>query len=153
MATSVPQLTYELSQRSLNQQEATLNELRSRTGVLLAATAIAIALLGSRALDADERDLIELAGTGFAVVSFLLSVFVLAPKRDFLFVIDAAEAHERLTREDVSLEEAQTALVYWNREAWEENQLVIDRLVQTFKWACYSLVGAVGLWTLALAVQ
>jgi hypothetical protein len=61
----------------------------------------AIALLGSRALDADQRDLLELAGTAFAVVSFLPSVFVLAPKRDFLF----------------------------------------------------ALVGAVGLWTLALAVQ
>lgn len=98
MATTISELTYDLSVRSLSQQESALNELRSRTGVLLAATAIAIALLGGRALDDGGRTVIDLAGAGLAIVSFTLSVFVLAPKRDFAFVIDAAEAHETLRR-------------------------------------------------------
>src|SRR4029453_17994436 len=95
MATTLPELTYDLSTQSLAQQEASLNELRSRTGVLLAATAIAIALLGGRALDDGARTALDLAGVGLAVVSFFLSVFVLAPKRAFAFVIDPAELSRR----------------------------------------------------------
>jgi hypothetical protein len=45
MATTIDELAYRLSLRSQSQQENALNELRSRTGVLLAATAIALALL------------------------------------------------------------------------------------------------------------
>jgi hypothetical protein len=147
VATSIPELTYDLSLRSLDQQKSALNELRSRTGVLLAATAIAIALLGGRALDDGGRTVLELAGTAFAAVSFLLSVFVLAPKRDFAFVVDAATARHSWDMTWVLT--MSEALVYWNREAWEENQAVIDRLVVAFRWACLTLVGAVGLWSLA----
>jgi hypothetical protein len=153
MATSISDLTYDLSLRSLSQQESALNELRSRTGVLLAATAIAIALLGGRALDEGDRSGLELAGTAFAIISFLLSVFVLAPKRDFAFVVDAATAHETFVERDVGLDDAHEALVYWNREVWEENQSVIDRLMAAFRWACVTLVAAVGLWSAALTVQ
>lgn len=153
MATTISELTYDLSVRSLSQQESALNELRSRTGVLLAATAIAIALLGGRALDDGGRTVIDLAGAGLAIVSFTLSVFVLAPKRDFAFVIDAAEAHETFTQNHVGVDDAHAALIYWNREAWEENQVVIDELVRAFRWACVTLLSAVALWSVALAIQ
>jgi hypothetical protein len=153
VATSISELTYELSLRSLTQQEAALNELRSRTGVLLAATAIAIALLGGRALEDGGRTVIDLAGGTLAILSFMLSVFVLAPKRDFAFVVDAGEVHDTFTREGVGLDDAHAALVYWNREAWEENQLVIDGLVRAFRWARVTLVSAVALWSIALAIQ
>jgi ABC-type transport system involved in cytochrome bd biosynthesis fused ATPase/permease subunit len=90
VATSIQELTYELSLGALNQQESSLNELRSRTGVLLAATAIAIALLGGRVLDDGARTAIDLAGVALAIFSLLLSVFVLAPKSRYVVTIDAA---------------------------------------------------------------
>jgi hypothetical protein len=136
MATTLPELTYDLSTQSLAQQEASLNELRSRTGVLLAATAIAIALLGGRALDDGVRTALDLAGVGLAVISFLLSVFVLAPKSQYVATVDPAAIHEYFKREEVDVGEAMEALVFSNREVWEENQLVIDRLVRAFRWAC-----------------
>jgi uncharacterized membrane protein YfcA len=80
VATDLEQLAYDLSLRSLSQQEGLLNEVRARTGVLLAATAIAISLLGGRALDDGERTVLNLAGVALGVLSFLLSVYVLAPK-------------------------------------------------------------------------
>jgi hypothetical protein len=47
-------LAYELSLRTLSRQEKILDELRARTGILLAATAFVTSLLGARALqDAD----------------------------------------------------------------------------------------------------
>jgi hypothetical protein len=153
MATTISELTYKLSVRSLTEQESALNELRSRTGVLLAATAVAIALFGSRVLDDGSRSLFDFAGTALALVSFLLSVFVVAPKHSFAFVVDAAAAHETFAAEGVSVEDAHTALVYWNREVWEENQAVIDALVRAFRWACVTLVGAVALWSIGLAIQ
>ena len=121
--------------------------------MLLAATAIAIALLGGRALDDGARTALDLAGVGLAVISFLLSVFVLAPKAQYVATVDAAAIHEYFKREQVDVGEAMEALVYSNREVWEENQLVIDRLVRAFRWACFTLVGAVALWSIGLALQ
>jgi hypothetical protein len=63
VATSISQLAYGLSLRSLTEQESALNELRSRTGVLLAATAIAIALFGRSALETGSRDIADLVGS------------------------------------------------------------------------------------------
>ena len=153
MATSISQLAYGLSLRSLTEQESALNELRSRTGVLLAATAIAIALFGRSSLETGSRNIADLVGVGFALVSFLLSVFVVAPKHSFAFVVDAAAAHETFTAEGVSTEDAHVALVYWNREVWEANQAVIDTLFRAFWWACVALVAAVGLWSVGLAIE
>lgn len=153
MATTIPELTYDLSLRSLTQQEASLNELRSRTGVLLAATAIAIALLGGRSLDDGVRTALDLGGVALAVGSFLLSVFILAPKQRYVVMADAAAVHEYFTQQKVEPSEAMEALVFWNREMWEENQAMIDGLVRAFRWACLALVGAVCLWSLGLAVQ
>jgi len=49
-------LAFELSLRTLSQQEKSLDELRSRTGVLLTATALVTSFLGARALqDPDLR--------------------------------------------------------------------------------------------------
>jgi hypothetical protein len=152
-ATTISELTYDLSLRGLTQQEASLNELRTRTGVLLAATAIAIALLGGRSLDDGARTAVDLAGVGLAVTSFLLSVFVLAPKAHYVAMPDAAAVNEYFTQQQVDPTEAMQALVFWNREMWEENQATIDRLVLAFRWACLALVGAVVLWSLGLAVQ
>jgi hypothetical protein len=77
---------------------------------------------GGRALDDGARTAIDLAGVGLAVVSFLLSVFVLAPKSRYIATIDAAAVHEYFKQQKVDVSEAREALVYSNREVWEENQ-------------------------------
>lgn len=46
----VAQLAYETSLRALTQQEASLNEIRSRAGTLLAASSIVASFLGGQAL-------------------------------------------------------------------------------------------------------
>lgn len=119
----------------------------------MAATAIAIALLGGRALDDGTRTAIDLAGVGLAVVSFLFSVFILAPKPRYVVMVDAAAVHEYFEQQKAAVLEAMAALVYSNREVWEENQAIIDGLVRAFRWACLTLVAAVGLWSLGLAIQ
>jgi hypothetical protein len=46
------QLAYDLGLRALGQQERVLEELRARTGILLAATAFTASFLGGRSLAA-----------------------------------------------------------------------------------------------------
>jgi hypothetical protein len=153
VATDLEQLAYDLSLRSLSQQEGLLNEVRARTGVLLAATAIAISLLGGRALDDGERTVLNMAGVALGVLSFLLSVYVLAPKGQFSFSPQGAEAYEHFVAEGSGVREAQRVLAYWNREIWEGNQKVIDRMLGSFRWACLALVGSVLVWSVGLALQ
>jgi hypothetical protein len=44
-------IAYESAVRALDKQETVLEELRARTGVLLAASSLAASLLGGRAFD------------------------------------------------------------------------------------------------------
>lgn len=153
MATTLEEFTYELSLRSLTQQEALLNEVRARTGILLAATAIAIALLGGRALDDGARTVLDLTGVGLGIVSFFLSVYVLAPKGRFSFSPHGWEAYEYFVAQGSDVGEAQRILAYWNREIWDDNQRVIDQMLRSFRWACFALVAAVVVWSVGLALQ
>jgi hypothetical protein len=73
-------LAYEAAQRALDKQERLLEELRSRTGLLLAAASLAASFLGREAFARDpKRGLAALA-----VLAFLLavgtSVYILLPK-------------------------------------------------------------------------
>jgi len=152
VATSLDQLAYDLSLRALNQQENLLNELRARTGMLLAATAVAASLIGGRILDGDSS-IIDVLAMAPALVTLLLSVYVLAPKGHLTFAIDAPAAYEYFMENRIELPEAERDLAYWNREVWEENQIVIDGMIRLFRWACYALVGAVLAWSLVLGLQ
>jgi hypothetical protein len=153
VATDFEELAYDLSMRALSQQENLLTEVRERTGLLLAATAVATSLLGGRALDDGERTVIDLVAIALALLSLVLSVYVLAPKRDLTFAIDGPAVYEYFADEQTGLSDARLDLAYWNREAWEANQVIIDGLIRFFKWACYALVGAVVLWSVGLAIQ
>jgi hypothetical protein len=153
VATELEQLAYDLSLRSLSQQEGLLNEVRARTGVLLAATAIAISLLGGRALDDGERTLLDIAGVGLGILSFLIGVYVLVPKGRFAFSPHGWDAYEHFVSEGLEVEDAQRVLAYWNREIWDGNQQVINHMLQSFKWACLTLAASVLVWSVGLALQ
>jgi hypothetical protein len=146
-------LAYELSLRTLSQQEKILDELRARTGVLLAATAFATSFLGARALQDPDLDWLGLLGLAAAVISILICVYVLAPKSNLNFAIHGAAAYEYFFRAGADLQEAHRTLAYWNGEAWEANQTIVDWLIRCFGSACGGLVVAVLLWSLKLSLN
>jgi hypothetical protein len=146
-------LAFGLSLRTLNQQEKTLDELRSRTGILLTATALVTSFLGARALQIGDLEWLSIPGLAASVISILLCVYVLAPKPNLNFAIHGAAAYEYFFRAGADLEEAHRTLAYWNRETWDANQTVIDRLIRCFGIACGGLVAAVILWSLALPIH
>jgi hypothetical protein len=146
-------LGYDLSLRALQQQEAALDELRSRTGTLLTGTALVTSFLGARALESDGNTLLAVLGLIAAVACILSSVSVLAPKRNLTFVLDGSAVYEYFTEVQADLVEAQRVLAYWNQEVWNQNQRLIDKLIRLFRVACLALVLTVVLWSSGLALN
>jgi hypothetical protein len=153
VAANLEALAYDLALRSLHQQERTLEELRARTGALLTATAVTTSFLGARALTADANHIVGTVGFGFAIVSIVLSVYVLAPKHVFEFAISGSAIYEYFADDGTAFPEVQRTLSYWAQLVWDSNQTVIDRLVVWFQRSCIALVAAVAVWCVALALH
>jgi hypothetical protein len=83
-------LAYEEARRALDDQEALVNELRARTGVLIASAAVSTSLVGGPALARSHSVASWMAIGLFALVGVSLLV-ALWPRRIWSFGIDAAE--------------------------------------------------------------
>jgi hypothetical protein len=55
--------------------------------------------------------------------------------------------------EGLDVGDAQRVLAYWNREIWHGNQDVINRMLQSFRWAALTLVVSVLVWSVGVALQ
>jgi hypothetical protein len=80
MPAVLAELSYRSCAQALVQQESSLNELRSRTGTLLAANAVTASFLGAVAL----KDGRLATAAGLAVICFVLSLaaalYILLPR-------------------------------------------------------------------------
>jgi hypothetical protein len=133
-------LAYEAAQRALDKQERLLEELRSRTGLLLAAASLAASFLGREAFAVDPKRGLAL----LAVVAFLLavsaSVYILLPKRDkFIFALVGAGLYEGLYAVRDDLAEVYRRLAYDLDRFWERNDVELHRLFTTFRVAAGGL--------------
>ena len=64
-------LAYEASLRSIDQQQKVLEEIRSRTGILLAAASLSASFLGARAFELQGVGLLSLLALGALVAQIL----------------------------------------------------------------------------------
>lgn len=97
-------LAYGAALRGLDKQERLLEELRTRTGVLLAASSLAASFLGQKAFqDPSPRGLAITALVAF-VVSIGASVYILMPKENLYFSEAGAGLYEGLyeVRSDIA---------------------------------------------------
>jgi hypothetical protein len=148
---TIERLGYELALDGLRPQEATLSELRGRTGVILAASSLVASFFGGRALDGRELGAVEIAALAALVATIVTCVAILAPKANLVFVLDGYAAYEYFAEHDVDVPEAERTLSFWITDALERNQPVIERLHQWFAIACVTLVLQVVLWATGLA--
>jgi len=133
-------LAYEAALRGLDKQEGLLEELRTRTGVLLAASSLAASFLGQRAFqDPSPRGLAIAALVAF-VISIGASVYVLMPKENLYFSEAGAGLYEGLyaVREDIA--EVYRRLAYELDRFWDSNNGTITTLTSTYKVAATALV-------------
>jgi hypothetical protein len=145
-------LAYELSQRMLAQQEMRLDELRARTGTLLAASSVATSFLGPRAIDRNGVDTLAfLALTAFAVsVIGSVSILILNPR--LVFGVRGTRLFKEERAREESIADVHRRLGYWLELFFDQNQATVDRLFLVYQLAAVAVLAEVILWTIKIAI-
>lgn len=149
MPGDLAEISYAASLRRLDKQEHLLDELRARTGLLLAAASLVASFLGRPALDAEPIALAALALVSFAV-SIGSSLFVLMPKKNLVFAVIGSRVYEELYEFKDELHEAQRRLTYDLDRFWEANDRTLQRVLWAFRVAAWALAAEVGFLLAAL---
>ena len=149
MAADLAQIAYQASLRRLDTQERLLDELRARTGLLLAAASLAASFLGRPALDAEPVALAVFALGAFAV-SMAASLYVLMPKKDLVFALVGSRLYEELYEFGDNVHEVHRRLAYDLDRFWKSNDETLQRVFRAFRVAVWSLAAEVGFLLVAL---
>ncbi len=148
------ELSYSAAVRALDIQERTVEQLRARTGSLLAASSLTASFLGAQAIQHTEG--LGILG-GLALVSLgssiVLSVYVLLPKSGFVFSLSAPAMYESLFEISDDAEEVRRRLIYWLEEYWTSNQSRIDDLGRYYLGAAVALTMQLLFWSCALVTS
>lgn len=133
-------LAYEAAQRALDKQERLLEELRGRTGVLLAAASLAASFLGREAFAEDPQAWLAIVALVAFLVSTASSVYILLARADrFVFALAGAGVYEGLyeVRDDIA--EVVRRLAYDLHGFWEANDDQLQKLFPAFRLAALGL--------------
>jgi hypothetical protein len=133
-------IAYESAVRALDKQEKVLEELRARTGVLLAASSLAASLLGGRAFDDLHPVLLLVAALAAFVLSLGASVFVLLPREGFVFALRGTALYEQLYEFRDDIAEIHRRLTYDLQRFWDANDDLMHPVRRAFRLAAGSLV-------------
>jgi hypothetical protein len=133
-------LAFDTALRALDKQEALLDELRSRTGALLAASALAASFLGAEAFKDPAAGLAAIALLGF-VTSIGASVFILIPRRGhFTFSLSGPGIYEALYEVREDLAEVYRRLAYDLLGFWDANDAQLQPLFRAYRLGATALV-------------
>jgi hypothetical protein len=144
-------LAYQLSLKALERQDRVLDELRARTGTMLAASSIAASFLGGQAAGADSGVLTVLA-VGMFVASIAALTYILLPKGNLIFSVRGSVLFEEEFEEAVALAETYRRLAYWLEGYHEANQVIVERLFLYFRVATLAVLLQVVLWVLEITI-
>jgi hypothetical protein len=152
MATTLEAVAHDYAARLLTQQLDRLRELRSRTGTLLAASALAASFLGAQALKDGRVAALNILGLVAFSATLLASAWVLLPRRRLVFGLDGPTLYAALWDYGDDLDEVDRRLAYWLHGFYERNEPAITRLYAWFAVATVALLLEVLLWAASLAV-
>ncbi len=129
-----------------------MEQLRARTGTLLAATSLTASFLGAQTIQHTQGlgwlGILALAALALAVVA---CIYVLLPKRGFVFSVSAVGIYEALYAHAHDNDEVHRRLVYWLEGFYDDNQVKIDVLARFYALAAVALTLQMVLWSVALA--
>jgi hypothetical protein len=144
-------IAYDESVRGWSLQSSVLDEIRSRTGVLLAATSVSSALLGSADL---TRHGTFSAITVGALIAFSASVglcvYVLWPTTDWTFTHDTQRVLEAYTGDGQTLDYMRESLALKADEYRDANEKKLRQQFSAFRWASVALGLTIVLWLIDL---
>jgi len=151
-ANVLAELSYEAGVRALDLQERAVEQLRARTGILLAATSLTASFLGAETIQhANGLGTLGALALVSLVSSVGLCIYVLLPKEGFVFSLSATGVYEQLFEFTGDDDEIRRRLIYWLDEYWEKNQTKIDGLGSYFFAAGITLMLQLVFWSWALA--
>jgi len=111
------ELSYEAAVRALDLQERAIEQLRARTGTLLAASSLIASFLGAQAIQrANGLDTLGTLALISLISSICLCVYVLLPKSGFVFSVKAPTMYEGLFEFAHDDQEVRRRLIYWLEE-------------------------------------
>ncbi len=147
-------LAYELSLRTLSQQESSLNELRARTGTLIAAASFVTSFLGGAAISRNGLDGWSVAALAAFVLSISLATWVLLPKGKLIFSVHGSALFEDEIAADVfEIGETHRRLAYWLDGYHADNEPKLGGLFTCYRWATLLLLAEVVFWCVRLALS
>jgi len=146
------ELSYEAAVRALDLQERAIEQLRARTGTLLAASSLIASFLGAQAIQrANGLDTLGPLALISLISSICLCVYVLLPKSGFVFSVKAPTMYEGLFEFAHDDQEVRRRLIYWLEEYWQDNQSKIESLGRYYLGAAIALILQLVFWSWALA--
>jgi hypothetical protein len=154
MSGLLAELSYETAVRALDLQERGVEQLRARTGTLLAASSLTASFLGAQAIQhSNGVDTLGALALVALACSVLLCIYVLLPKSGFVFSLSAPTVYESLYSVSDDTDEVHRRLAYWLEEYWQANQAKIDILGRYYFAAAIALVFQLVFWSWALAAN
>jgi hypothetical protein len=152
--TALAKLSFDLSLRSLGQQESSLNELRGRTATLIAASSLVTSFLGGTAIGKTGFDAWSVVALVAFVASIVLATWVLLPKGHLVFSVKGSALFEDEIRADVfDIGETHRRLAYWLDGFHAENEARVAALFSAYRAATVALLVEVVFWALELAIS
>jgi hypothetical protein len=137
-------LAYEAAQRALDKQERLIDELRSRTGLLLATASLAASFLGREAFAGDPNDGLAILALAAFLVAVAASMYVLLPKNEkFVFALVGAGLYEGLYEVKDDLAEVFRRLAYDLDRFWDDNDAELQKLFRAFRLAALALTAEI----------
>jgi hypothetical protein len=147
-------LIYDESVRGLDVQSKALDELRSRTGVLIGASTVASAFLGATALSRHNvtygTNLAALIVFGGSIVFCLL---VLMPSTKWSFVYHAKTLDDTYFVARVDPTQAVRSMALGHAEHRDANKRKLKWRYRWFRLGCLTLVADIVLWTVSIGVR
>lgn len=156
MGKSTDEILYEQSARAIDSQFSTLDELRSRTAIILAASGLTASFLGDAALKDGAGPAAVIAIIVFALGAFCCLIVLLPRFKGWSEPVSARILLKDLDDPEVDLETAAQLhrhLAKFLEEAYEANAKQMEGLFQWFWFACVALAVEIGLWLLELVVN
>jgi hypothetical protein len=129
----------EAAARALDKQERVLEELRSRTGVLLAVSSLAVSFLGRSELDQSRDEVVVTALAAFAI-SIGACIYIILPKSTLFFALSGPAVFEELFEFRDDPAEIHRRLAYDMHRFWEANDVVLQRLFLALRIAAVALI-------------
>ena len=144
-------LLWSEAQRQITRQESDLDSLRTRAVALLSVASIVAALFGTRIATDHHSGRVVIASVAALVffgVGVLLSLMILAPKKDWAFTENLQQYFDLLNARTLTPASVSSSLAENFEASRKENKGKIEALYGKFLWVCV----LVGLQVVAWAV-